>query len=36
LYIVAPLLCYQQVKVPKSILFYIVTLCITDLMIMLG
>ncbi|VDM99547.1 unnamed protein product [Thelazia callipaeda] len=36
LYTVAPLLFSLTVKVPKSILFYIVTLCISDLMIMIG
>uniref|UniRef100_A0A9J2P792 G-protein coupled receptors family 1 profile domain-containing protein n=3 Tax=Ascaris TaxID=6251 RepID=A0A9J2P792_ASCLU len=36
LYMVAPLLCSANVKVPRSILFYIMTLCITDLMIMTG
>ncbi|MCP9258725.1 putative G-protein coupled receptor npr-29 [Dirofilaria immitis] len=34
LYTVAPLLFSSTVKVPKSILFYIMTLCISDLMIM--
>ncbi|EJD73744.1 hypothetical protein LOAG_18851 [Loa loa] len=36
LYTVAPLLFSATVKVPKSILFYIITLCISDLMIMIG
>ncbi|VIO90618.1 Uncharacterized protein BM_BM4635 [Brugia malayi] len=36
LYTVAPLLFSATVKVPKSILFYIITLCISDLMIMTG
>uniref|UniRef100_A0A8R1Y917 G_PROTEIN_RECEP_F1_2 domain-containing protein n=1 Tax=Onchocerca volvulus TaxID=6282 RepID=A0A8R1Y917_ONCVO len=36
LYTVAPLLFSSTVKVPKSILFYIITLCISDLMIMTG
>ncbi|VDK84282.1 unnamed protein product [Litomosoides sigmodontis] len=36
LYTVAPLLFSVTAKVPKSILFYIVTLCISDLMIMIG
>lgn len=36
LYTVAPLLFSGTVKVPKSILFYIITLCISDLMIMTG
>uniref|UniRef100_A0A915PSD1 G-protein coupled receptors family 1 profile domain-containing protein n=1 Tax=Setaria digitata TaxID=48799 RepID=A0A915PSD1_9BILA len=36
LYTVAPLLFSMTVKVPKSILFYIMTLCISDLMIMIG
>ncbi|VDO53288.1 unnamed protein product [Onchocerca flexuosa] len=34
LYTVAPLLFSSTAKVPKSILFYIITLCISDLMIM--
>ncbi|VDM24886.1 unnamed protein product [Toxocara canis] len=36
LYMVAPLLCSSQAKVPRSILFYIMTLCVSDLMIMIG
>ncbi|CAD5217279.1 unnamed protein product [Bursaphelenchus okinawaensis] len=36
LYVVGPLLFVQTVKVPKSILFYILTLCVSDLMTMIG
>ncbi|KAI6235340.1 G-PROTEIN-RECEP-F1-2 domain-containing protein [Aphelenchoides besseyi] len=36
LYVVGPLLVAPQVKVPKSILFYILTLCVSDLMTMIG
>lgn len=36
LYVVGPLLCAHSVKVSKSILFYIVTLCLADLMTMFG
>uniref|UniRef100_A0A914CE45 G-protein coupled receptors family 1 profile domain-containing protein n=1 Tax=Acrobeloides nanus TaxID=290746 RepID=A0A914CE45_9BILA len=36
LFVVGPLLFTSSVKVPKSILFYIITLCISDLIIMIG
>lgn len=36
LYVVGPLLFAPSVKVPKSILFYILTLCVSDLMTMIG
>ncbi|CAJ0578802.1 unnamed protein product, partial [Mesorhabditis spiculigera] len=36
LYVIAPLLLANTVKVPKSILFYIFCLCISDLMTMIG
>uniref|UniRef100_A0A1I7XYP8 G_PROTEIN_RECEP_F1_2 domain-containing protein n=1 Tax=Steinernema glaseri TaxID=37863 RepID=A0A1I7XYP8_9BILA len=35
-YVVAPLLTAQRVRVPKAILFYILILCISDLMTMIG
>ena len=36
MYVVAPLICTKRAKVPLSILFYILTLCTSDLMIMFG
>jgi hypothetical protein len=35
-YVIAPLLFAKTVKVPKSILFYILILCVSDLMTMIG